>query len=294
MSDLGTRFQYRRGLKHLSAALEPLRSGRVGSLEPVRGGLEGWAAAHGVDGVGQPEQYHRRPGSLLRGVGQDGDTSLILYAPSGGSIDISSLTADEQAAFLANPPSDSFVSSMPDTGAVGADTPLTIDLPNGTSDRVIGTTPDGMVLTAAGWQSIPQPDGSERWVNVHTAQIMLSDGSIVSPSTPTPDGATVGATLQDWLKTGGAIASGVVGILQKLGITKTQPGTWLSGGQYRTGSGTVVTPVRLANGLYQLPDGTIVGAPPSSGLGELFAIGGLAAVGWLLFKRLRGHRTAAA
>jgi len=166
-----------------------------------------------------------------------------------------------------------------------ADPPMTVDLPNGSSDVVLGTTSDGMIFTQAGWQSIPGPD--EKWVNVYTAEIMLSDGSIIPPSTTTPSGDTVGTILDQVVRAGNTLATGVTQILETLGVGSGGGGTWVSGTQYRLGNGQVVTPTRLPNGTYRLPDGTIVGAPSSaSGVGLALAVGAVAmGIAWVLGRR---------
>src|SRR6202040_3978622 len=85
---------------------------------------------------------------------------------------------------------------------LGDDTPQSVDLPNGTSDVVVDTTPDGLVLTGGGWQSLPMPDGSERWLNIYSSVIMLDDGSLIPPSATTSSGATAGSLLDQVLSAG--------------------------------------------------------------------------------------------
>lgn len=68
------------------------------------------------------------------------------------------------------------------TGSGGAGIPMTVGLPDGSTDTVVSTSSDGMILTAGGWQSMVMPSGAEQWVNVHTGAVMAADGTITVPS----------------------------------------------------------------------------------------------------------------
>jgi len=76
-----------------------------------------------------------------------------------------------------------------------------IDLPNGTTHVVQGVNTTGEILTTSGWQSATQPGGVERWINVHTGDVMLEDGAIVKAAVP-------GMGLSWWWLGAGALALG--------------------------------------------------------------------------------------
>ncbi len=81
----------------------------------------------------------------------------------------------------------------------------TVDLPDGSSHTVQSVNTSGEILTADGWQSATQTDGTERWVNVHTGDVMLSTGETLRAARAVPT----------WLWWGGAgvLGLGVLGFL---------------------------------------------------------------------------------
>lgn len=58
-----------------------------------------------------------------------------------------------------------------------------VTLPDGTDHTVQAVNTTGEILTTDGWQSATQPDGTERWINVHTGDSMLSTGEMVRAAT---------------------------------------------------------------------------------------------------------------
>ena len=140
--------------------------------------------------------------------------------------------------------------------------------------------PDGAIMTPGG--TVVNPDYS----------MTLTNGETVPAATPLPDGSGTSADMIAKLVGQGlTVAAATLTTLQKFGITPsghiapgaTSPTGWVSGTQYRTASGQIVTPSKLANGLYQLPDGTTIGTPPESGMG----MGMLAVLGVGAFLLLR-------
>ena len=314
MSNLAQRWTYRHGIKGLgnSDVVDVEHSRPIVISDPSRA-----LAIYGLYGrVGQADvlvqdpppdielamygPYGSRSAEMLgRGrLGQEGDIYLPpdfttapdpAYVTSPG-FDLSSLTAPQ------TPTTD--ILALPDgttvdaTGATYAFDPASqqnyLVTADGTKIFDDGTVlkPGGDIMTPGG--TVVHSDGS----------LTLANGDRVAGSTPTPDGSTVAASVAQWFKVGVDVASGVSGLLGKLGIiTPTRPAAgavksgWVSGTQYRTTTGAVVTPVKLADGLYQLPDGSKVGAPPSSGTGTLLLIGGAIAAA---FAFMRGRKTAAA
>ncbi len=277
MSNLGVRWQYRHGIK-------------------------------GLNGVGR-----------VRGLAQDlstlvpvGDTmtfdasSGVVYDASGGTIDISTLPPTDQAAFL-----DQLAPAPVDVAGS-----MTMGLPNGALVDLTGATQQydaasGQSYTLAADGTKIYDDGTVIFANgdimtpggtvVHAdGSLTLTNGDRIPGATPTADGATVADTLAQWLKTGGTLATGVLSALGKLGISApapvaralgTRPGTgWINSSQYRMANGIVVTPTKLPNGLYQLPDGSTVGAPRGSGgLGRLVGLGLAGVLTWAAIRGFRGR-----
>lgn len=124
--------------------------------------------------------------------------------------------------------------------------------------------PDGAIMTPGG--TVINPDYSMTLTNGETipAATLMSDGS----------GWTSAENIAKLISQGLTVASATLTTLQKFGITPSGHVTagvpsstgWVSGTQYKTATGAIVTPSKLSNGLYQLPDGTTIGAPPESGL----------------------------
>ena len=202
--------------------------------------------------VHMTHQFRLIPGRLGQDLYSDfgaGATTLVAF-PDGSSIDLTGATQGY------DPVSHESYTLAADGTKVFAD----------------GTVlkPGGDIMTPGG--TVVHADGS----------LTLPNGERIAGATPTPDGVTVAQQITGWLKAGVDVATSVSGMLGKLGIInppKALAGQvssgWISGTQYRTSAGAIVTPVKLPNGLYQLPDGTTVGAPPGGGAGVGLAIVGL-------------------
>lgn len=167
-----------------------------------------------------------------------------------------------------------------------------VALPDGTTidltDANVFTDPSGLQYTAAWDGSMLYEDGT---VIKPDGAIMTPGGTVINPdysmtltngetvpaATPMPDGSgwTSAENIAKLISQGLTVASATLTTLQKFGITPSghiTPGVpastgWVSSTQYKTASGAIVTPTKLANGLYQLPDGTTIGTPSSSGMG---------------------------
>jgi len=87
-----------------------------------------------------------------------------------------------------------------------------ISLPDGVTHTVRAVNPSGEILTTDGWQSATQTDGTERWINVHTGDVMLSTGETIKAARPSAFGG-----MNWWLIGGGVAAVVVVGYLAMQG-----------------------------------------------------------------------------
>ena len=150
--------------------------------------------------------------------------------------------------------------------------------------------PDGSIMTPGG--TVVNPDYS----------MTLTNGDTIPAATVMPDGSTAGFNLDAAIKTGLSLTQAALQVLGKLGVAATPPRTVMSSGQispastgwvnqtqYRTPTGQLVQPQQLANGLYQLPDGSVVGGPAPSMFGmsqnTLLIAGGLGVAALLLMRR---------
>lgn len=152
-----------------------------------------------------------------------------------------------------------------------------VDQTDPTSGQTFQVAADGTKLFADGTAILPDgnimlPSGTEV---APDGSMLLTNGESVPASTPMPDGSgTSSETIAKLVGQGLTVAAATLTTLQKFGIAVPPPRSpgmaassgWVSGSQYRTASGQIVTPSKLNNGLYQLPDGTTVGAPSSTGL----------------------------
>ena len=149
--------------------------------------------------------------------------------------------------------------------------------------------PDGSIMTPGG--TVVNPDYS----------MTLTNGDTIPAATVMPDGSTAGFNLDAVIKTGLSLTQAALQVLGKLGVAATPPRTVMSSGQispastgwvnqtqYRTPTGQLVQPQQLANGLYQLPDGSVVGGPAPSMFGmsqnTLLIAGGLGVAALLLMR----------
>lgn len=257
---------------------------------------ERWVTRHGIHGLNGVNGHREAVLPVARrqrlsGVGQDpyGDPTYLDPAYSAYSV-----MAPTEPAF--EPPVWSAPAFDPADYGIGAPATL-VGLPDGTAVDLTGATSfydpassqhytlaadgtklfdDGTVLKPGG--DIMTPGGTVVHPN---GSLTLPNGSLVPGTTPTVDGTSVAQSITSWLKLGTDVATGVTGILGKLGIIEPPRAPagapragWVSGSQYRTAAGQVVTPTKLPNGLYQLPDGSTVGAPPSSKGNTVLLVGG--------------------
>lgn len=275
MDTLDTRFRFRRGVKGIGNLRDA--TGRY----RARGGFVAGVASF----------------SRFSGLGQDlpsvcpPDTSLTLtYCPP--------VTVDPGA--FACPPSlcPAIYAGGVDVGAAPGIN--VVALPDGTTVNLVGSSVgfdsasgQNYTLAADGTKifddgTVIKPDGS----------IMLPGGTSVNPTTGAlklPDGSTIAGTatvpttttdvltaINQSVATGLNLANAVATVMNKFGVptagAAVQGGRWVSPTQYRMADGTVVTPSAVGNNVYRLPNGQIVGAPPSSivggGWGTAALVGG--------------------
>ncbi len=79
----------------------------------------------------------------------------------------------------------------------------TITLPDGVDHIVQAVNTSGEILTTDGWQSATQADGAERWINVHSGDVMLADGLVVKVAGSEGVIATVSGWHWRWIAAGG-------------------------------------------------------------------------------------------
>jgi hypothetical protein len=78
-----------------------------------------------------------------------------------------------------------------DLGQPGA----TIDLPDGSTHTVLSVNTSGEIFTTDSWQSATQPDGTERWINAKTGDVMTADGNVIPGGTAAAAAAGGGVKL---------------------------------------------------------------------------------------------------
>lgn len=132
--------------------------------------------------------------------------------------------------------------------------------------------------------------------------LTLTNGDTIPAATAMPDGSSAGFNLDAAIKTGLSLTQAALQVLGKLGIAATPARTtmssgqiapastgWVSQTQYRTPTGQLVQPQQLPNGLYQLPDGSVVGGPAPTMFGmsqnTLLIAGGLGVAALFLMRR---------
>jgi hypothetical protein len=91
-----------------------------------------------------------------------------------------------------------------------------ITLPDGQTHTVQDVNTTGEILTTDGWQSATQTDGTERWVNVHTGDVMLSTGEIVKALGSSGMLTSLEALPWKWIG-GGVVAASVLLYLASAG-----------------------------------------------------------------------------
>lgn len=259
-----------------------------------------WATRHGIQGLNGINGHREAVLPVARrvrlsGVGQDPewyDPAAVAVEPASYDYTTPGYAYDPAFASDWGPGAPSSVVGLPDGSSVDLTGASTLYDPasgqhytlaaDGTKVFDDGTVlkPGGDIMTPGG--TVVHPNGS----------LTLPTGELVAASTTTVDGLSVATQLSQWIKVGGDITTGVSGILSKLGIIEQprppagapRPG-WVTATTYRTAAGQVVTPTKLPNGLYQLPDGSTVGAPPGAGTGTLLLVGGVAAAAFLFFRK---------
>jgi len=103
-----------------------------------------------------------------------------------------------------------------------------ISLPDGVTHTVRAVNPSGEILTTDGWQSATQTDGTERWINVHTGDVMLSTGETIKAARP-----SLFAGMNWWLIGGAGAAVLVVGYLAMQGAPVARRRARAAGRAYR-------------------------------------------------------------